>query len=88
MKDNSKEKQPEDKKDFNKDKRIEEMKDNDKRNILHLAILTKDEKIIQKVIAFLGKPYYFFLYDMNMTILYYSRFISERSLTSRCRFQK
>ena len=57
MKDNSKEKQPEDKKDFNKDKRIEEMKDNDKRNILHLAILTKDEKIIQKVIAFLGKPY-------------------------------
>ena len=57
MKDNSKEKQPEDKKDFNKDKRIEEMKDNDKRNILHLAILTKDEKIIQKVIAFLGKPF-------------------------------
>ena len=57
MKDNSKEKQPEDKEDFKKDKRIEEMKDNDKRNILHLAILTKDEKIIQKVIAFLGKPY-------------------------------
>ena len=57
MKDNSKEKQPEDKEDFKKDKRIEEMKDNDKRNILHLAILTKDEKIIQKVIAFLGKPF-------------------------------
>ena len=54
-KDSSNKKQMDETTQIKKEITIETMKDNDRRNILHTAILSKDKEVLKKILDYLGK---------------------------------